>query len=165
MTEQWKPIDGFEHYSISSHGQVCREISKGRKERKILKQYTDRKGYKYVCLSKNSNVSTVRIHRLVSAAFVAGDLSLTVNHIDLDKTNNRADNLELITRTENTKHATKNGHISTSGAKIDYEQAVTIRMAKILGQTSKALSEEFNVSKRTIERIVRGELWKQEPKC
>ncbi len=43
------------------------------------------------------------VHRILACLFVAGDLSLTVDHIDGDRRNNKLDNLRWITRTENSR--------------------------------------------------------------
>lgn len=46
------------------------------------------------------------VHRLVAQAFIPGDASLEINHKDGDKTNNRANNLEWVTRSQNQIHST-----------------------------------------------------------
>lgn len=51
---------------------------------------------------KHLNVS---VHRLVASHFVKGDTNLEVNHKDGDRTNNRSDNLEWVTRSENIQHS------------------------------------------------------------
>lgn len=114
----------------------------------------------YVSLSVKNIQQTIRVHRLVAAAFLGPVENLTVNHMDLNKTNNHVSNLELMTGAENIRHAVENGHKSLSGAKITENDAIAIRLAKSMGQSSAALSEEFGLSKRTIDRIFREELWK-----
>lgn len=159
MTEVFLDIPGLKNYSVSSFGQVRREISKGSKKQRILKQYVDKKGYKYVCPSIDGIVKTIRVHRLVCLSFIGCIDNLTVNHIDLDKQNNNISNLELISSKENTKHANVNGHFSLSGAKITYEDAVAIRHLKINGNSSKSISLKYNLTKRTIDRIIKGVIW------
>lgn len=101
MMEQWKPIKGHESYEISNQGRV-RNIARGN-VRKLTK---NEKGY----LRVNLNGKWLRVHRLVAIAFVPNpDNKPQVNHIDGDKANNRADNLEWVTNLENAAHAISNG--------------------------------------------------------
>ena len=58
-------------------------------------------GYARIILSDGKGHHTHYVHRLVAMAFVSGDTSLTVNHIDMNKLNNRADNLEWISHADN----------------------------------------------------------------
>ena len=102
--EQWKDIEGFEGlYRVSNTGKVFsirRNI--------ILKGKTDRDGYKAVVLWNGKN-NYRTIHRLVAEAFVEKkDGCNVVNHLDCDKQNNNADNLEWTTVKENTIHAYNN---------------------------------------------------------
>lgn len=98
---EWKPINGFEDYEISSTGIV-------RKGNKIINPF-DNKGYDRVQLYIG-NVGTKKlVHRLVAEQFIpTDDLTLQVNHKDMDKRNNELSNLEWLTCKENINHAIKN---------------------------------------------------------
>lgn len=93
-TEIWKPIEGYEdRYAVSNMGQVMNI-----KSRRILKLKTERNGYVRAHLSKNNKPKSVSVHRLVALAFVPNPNGYpTVNHIDEDKQNNSASNLEWTT--------------------------------------------------------------------
>lgn len=91
--ENWKPIADYEGlYEISDLGQVR---SLYHDECRIIKQSVGSRGYKLVSLCKDGKQKTVNVHRLVAIAFVPNPDSLPcVNHIDEDKKNNAASNLE-----------------------------------------------------------------------
>lgn len=91
----WKPIPDYEDlYEISNDGEV-RSLHDRYGEKLILKQCIGSKGYKLVTLCKDHTQKTVNVHRLVALAFIPNPGSLPcVNHIDEDKTNNKAENLE-----------------------------------------------------------------------
>lgn len=116
MTEEWKPINGFEGlYEASNLGRI-RSLKRTTTKGKVLKQYVNpRNGYCYVGLYKCNKSITKRVHKLVYSAFYGWewgdkyDKSHTIDHIDGDKTNNRIDNLEVCTQSENQLRAFKNG--------------------------------------------------------
>lgn len=116
--EVWKPIRNYEEsYEVSNLGRVRskdrytptwngRVFKKG--VLKTLKE--DKDGYFKVWLSKNSKKKPFFVHRLVAEAFIDNPDNLpVVNHIDGDKKNNRVENLEWCTRSQNDKHAFKLG--------------------------------------------------------
>ena len=68
-------------------------------------------GYTKVCLyTPDHKCKYMLLHRVIASAFCDKRPDQNeVNHIDGDKLNNRADNLEWVTRNENLLHAFKNG--------------------------------------------------------
>ena len=101
MSEVWRDITNFEgRYQVSDGGRV-RNMRTGR----VLKPGVAYNGYYMVRLSKNGYALTQRVPRLVATAFVPGFApGLEVNHINGDKTDNRAVNLEWCTPSENQTH-------------------------------------------------------------
>ena len=116
MTEEWKPVKGYENlYEASSLGRI-RSIKRSANSGRILKQYVSpANGYCYVSLSKDNVRITKRVHKLVYVAFNGWewgdryDKNHTIDHIDGDKTNNSIDNLEECSQSENQIRAFKNG--------------------------------------------------------
>lgn len=104
----FEPIKGWEHYYIGKAGEVY-----NKKTNRLKKAGKDNKGYLRVRLSNGrKNGSTKKIHRLVAAAFLnTYSESLQVNHINCIKTDNRVENLEMVTQSENTKHAWNKGRM------------------------------------------------------
>lgn len=109
--EIWKDIAGYENkYQVSNHGRVRSINYNNTGQMKILKPYPSHGGYLVVTLCKEGKRTKKRLHRLVAEAFLENpDNKPEVNHIDGDKTNNYASNLEYMTCKENIRHAWDNG--------------------------------------------------------
>lgn len=98
-------LDMYEDgYSISNFGRVL-NLNTG----KILKPSKNDKGYYSVKYYVNGNKKTMLVHRLVMRAFLPNCEDYEVNHMNTDKSDNKLVNLELMTRSENLKHAKENG--------------------------------------------------------
>lgn len=102
--EEWKNIPGFDdHYKISSFGRIISKY-KGWKEKRPSLQ---KSGYLYVDLYINHEKRRSSIHRLVAEVFIPNlENKPQVNHKDGNKLNNSVSNLEWVTASENSLHAT-----------------------------------------------------------
>ena len=122
--EIWKDIKEYEgKYQVSSLGRIkslYRWNGKAFYSREhIIKSYINKNGYVYIALMKNNKNKNCRLHRLVADAFIPNpENKPQVNHIDGDKTNNRVDNLEWCTQSENEIHAYNNGLANNDNQKI-----------------------------------------------
>ena len=116
--EIWKDIQGYEGlYQVSNLGRVksLARIAKGRNdsERQIGGRFRSTNnlmanGYKMVSLSKDKTLNNFLVHRLVAEAFCdKRNSDAVVNHIDGNKQNNSASNLEWCSRSYNQIHAFK----------------------------------------------------------
>ncbi len=100
ITEEWKVIGNATNYKVSNYGRV-----KNAKTDRILKP-TLNGGYWAIGLRINNKTTTAFAHRLVATYFmVCPDETCVVNHKDGVKTNNRVENLEWVSQSENCKHA------------------------------------------------------------
>lgn len=101
LKEEWKDIKGWEgYYKISSFGRV---LSVKRGIYKALDE-SNRGGYVRVNLCNNAKQKKYFVHRLVAEAFVEGYFDgADVNHKDFDRKNNNADNLEWVTKSQNSQ--------------------------------------------------------------
>ena len=111
--EVWKDIPGYEKmYQASSLGNIRsidRIDSNGHSlKSKILKPLKKKKGYLSVMLSKNCITKRYLVHRLVLMAF-EGISEQQINHKNCYTNDNRPENLEYVTGSENMKHAVRNG--------------------------------------------------------
>ena len=94
--EYWLPITGY-NYWISNMGRIMNN------KQKLLKPYTIRGGYLMIGLHSNGTRFRLYVHRLVMESFVGVcPDGYEVNHIDHNRRNNRVENLEYVTKSQNT---------------------------------------------------------------
>lgn len=173
--EIWKDVPGWEmSYQASNYGNirslgVLRTAPKGGKYflcGRILKQGKHDRGYRTVGLHKNGVATNCYVHRLVLQSFVGNQSEKEVNHKDGNKANNRLENLEWVTPSENQKHSVKLGimrsgerhpHAKLTNALVKYirenvkEKGDQRKIAKKLGVTDSIISEaRRGISWRTI---------------
>ena len=147
--EIWKPIYGYENYEVSDYGRV-------RTKNGILsEQYNKKNGYSYVSLTnKDGKRKNLRIHRIVAHTFCSGqtDKLCEVNHIDGDKTNNKANNLEWCSKSENLIHSYKSlNRIHKGGHSINY---IIIYKNKYKFKTISAFARFLGVSPTQAKRYI-----------
>jgi hypothetical protein len=102
--ETWKRVKGYKKYKISTYGNIKN------KHNKILSLTQDKRGYLKTGLRNGTDLKTCYIHTLMAKTFLGKkDDGTVVNHKDGNKSNNKLDNLEVITQSENVQHAYDNG--------------------------------------------------------
>lgn len=154
--EEWKDYD--EDYAVSSYGRMYSK----RAGRCLSIKSLDNDGYIKVA----PHGHTKRLNRIVAQAFIPNpDSKTTVNHIDGNKTNNRVDNLEWSTRSEQMIHAYKHGlkkpmrGSKNANSKLTDEQVKAIRSEYVRNSRNHgtvALGNRYGVTNRVIGLIVRG---------
>lgn len=100
IEEIWRPIQDCPDYSISNFGNV-----KNIKTNYLLKINSKIDRYTKVTLKDNNKNKTCSIHRLVGIAFIDNpENKPTINHINRMKNDNRIENLEWSTMSEQNFH-------------------------------------------------------------
>ena len=159
---EWIDIKGYEGlYQVNSLGEI-KSLKRNTTSTKILKQKTNKFGYKTVNLSNNGVAKSKTVHRLVAETLLVNVYGKPcVNHKDCDKSNNKLENLEWVTYKENMAHAYKNklvhinSGIKNGMSKLLEREVVAIRRLGIV-RSSKELALAYGVSESHINAIKRG---------
>lgn len=178
ITEDKIEIQGYEGlYSVTSDGRIWSH-PKGTNTKNGRWLSLDNSGrYPVVGLTKDGSTKRHSVHRLVAQAYVSNPNNLPqVNHINGNRADNRAENLEWVTSSENRIHAWNTGlqvateDHKTSARKAGYgrrlfsmEQAEDIRSAYASGRMNQyELADYYNTSQAVINGIVLNKTYTKE---
>ena len=168
----FKDIKGYEGlYKIDDKGNVYSCITNSSRRKGIMKPQS-KNGYLTIGLYKDKKYKNYLIHRLVAQAFISNPNNLKeVNHIDGNKHNNRVQNLEWCTGSQNVKHSYEHGlHPRLCGEKNVAHKLTWKDVHEIRGiykdVSCTELSKKYNVSASTIRDIKNNRIWKEgDAKC
>lgn len=120
----WKEIPGYENYLINELGDIINAKRKANIKHieksnhnliECVHKYKNNSKYEEVVLSRNGNHKRILLHRLVAIAFIPNPENKPfINHKNGIKSDNRIENLEWVTHTENMQHAQNELYIKTS---------------------------------------------------
>ena len=156
--EIWKTFPYNSLYEVSNLGRV-------RRGKRILGGGMMTSGYRHVTICDGIKKKIIGIHRLVAMTFHGEPEGRDTNHKDGDKLNNRADNLEWLTRSENLRHAHDNGlHWNGTEShlwkKLTPEDVREIR--QLAGTMSQAkIGKKFSISQTYVGKIIHRTKWRQ----
>lgn len=168
--EKWKKIPGFDdRYEASNMGRLRSNNYKLSGRTVILKPALTNGYLRTMLLTDSGKYKTVSVHSLICLAWIGERNGLEINHIDGNPQNNRLDNLEYCTRSENMKHAYKLGlekpmRGSLNGnSKLTESQVKELKEAKRIGGRfwgRNAYAKKFGVNEKHIQEIVNSDrLW------
>ncbi len=151
--ELFKVINGYEKYMIGNNGNIL--TIKTNKIKKI-DNYLE---YSKITLSDiNYKKKNFAVHRLVAEAFIPNPLNKEyVNHINGNKKDNRVDNLEWLTPSENTQHAYNTG--LTIPKKGEHSSVSKLTNKEVL-EIYYAEGMHIDISCKTVQRIKHKKGWK-----
>lgn len=189
MTPELRSVDGCPDYAVSADGRVWSK-RKGHGWQELSLSPNGIPGYlKVKVIDTRGRVLTRKVHVLVAAAFIGPrPLGLDVNHLDGDKSNNAARNLEYCSRSRNMRHSYEIGIRQSprrppkpkqmrlrirrpqdpetvrrgeqlSQAKLTEIDVRLIRRRVEAGCQQKILAAEYGVTRATISKIVRRVKW------
>jgi predicted XRE-type DNA-binding protein len=149
----------YHGYKVSKNGEII-----GKYGRPMIVRLN--KGYHNISMWINGKKKMEKVHRLVAILYIPNpDNKPFVNHINGIKTDNRLDNLEWVTHSENTKHAIDNGFLKVFGednpmCKLSQSVVDEIRNLYKTGNfTQRQLGEIYGVGQVNIGRVINYKLW------
>lgn len=162
--ERWLPVPGYEGlYEVSDQGRILSHDLRGKPG--FLRPCNNR-GYRSVELKKGGVFRRMTVHKIVMLAFMGTRPDgFQVNHKNGIKDDNRFQNLEYVTASENKKHAFRTGLQTNCGekssqAKITAAQVIEIRHRFTEGFTTKQVAEQFGLKLPHVSGIRSGRIWK-----
>lgn len=164
MKEEWKLIDDYKFkYFVNNFGVIKNQFNK------ILSPVLDKDGYLRIRFVTNSGKRKFNfVHRLVAKVFIDHpDFNkMTINHIDGNKINNNLNNLEIVTRGDNNRHAYRTGLKNNKGenhGKARFNELDILEIRRLYNEKNKnqtEIAKIYNTKQSRIWEIVNKITWK-----
>lgn len=168
---KWLDIEEFPGYQVSDTGLVRNSGTS-----KVLSCRPRKDGYVTVMMKLPcGKKKRAYAHRLVASCFIRKiPENHQINHLNFNKSDNRLENLEIVTVSENINYSQKAGHYAEAGdrspkgndsphSKLVSDEVIAIRARHRAGESYKMLSAVFGVSNVQIKNIVTRKSWRHLP--
>ena len=164
MSEEWRVIEAFPDYAVSSAGRVRRIVKAKTASPRIMK-CTKKGAYMGVVLRSDGRSVGQYIHRLVALAFLGDPPSpaMQVAHNDGDRFNNAVGNLRWATPLQNCadkkRHGTDQQGMKHHMRKITEDDVREIRRLRAAGRQYKDIAPLFGLNKSYVCLVASGRRW------
>ena len=145
--EIWRNLVGYElFYEISNLGRI-----RGTRKNKIMTPYLDVRGYSNINLFNGGDIKHYKVHRLVALTFIENPLNKKyINHINSNRCDNRAINLEWCTVKENNRLSKNIDHINKFNM-ININDMYNLYQD---GKSIQDIGKQYNVGKHVIQVLL-----------
>lgn len=138
-------------------------------KRKKLKPRIDADGYLAVTVGDMKHRTCIRVHRIIAEQFVQNPDNLPeVNHIDYDRANPSADNLEQVSHQDNVSYSVQAGHYNdrhdgekNGRARTTWNEVLEMREAYTNGESIAQIAKRYGKPWSTVGNIVHNKTWIQ----
>lgn len=154
--EVWLTHNDYPDFEVSNHGRIKSKVRNKLIFTRIHEKYVDCR-----INDKSGKKRSPRVHRLVAELFIPNPNEYpVVNHIDGNRNNNTADNLEWVTYKRNAQHAKELGLVSKATRKINEELARDICNKLQNGMSIRQVVETNSLyTKAIVEKIRQRQRW------
>lgn len=155
--EIWKDVPNYEgHYSCSNLGNL-KSIKNG-VDRPLSTRSKNNSGYFTCSLVKDGKSKKLGIHVVVAISFLGDQTHLKkhVNHKNKIKTDNRVENLEWVSVSENIVHSRNNG---AKGKKFTIKDCIEMIKLSHNGMPTKDIAIKYNTSRHAVSALFTGLKW------